>query len=148
MPAALACLGVLPRYGLRARMPASGADTGCCAHLTRPIAGGAAKQLTYLTSETIAFFDLSKDGKAVGDTTRHLQLSCATDSRREVGLLPDVHCSGWLQLPQQSASSPSQLSGDPAAAHVPEAGFWTMRQAGDSLIILSETDRVFDGLLP
>ena len=29
----------------------------------RPIAGGASKQLTHFTSETIALFDLSKDGK-------------------------------------------------------------------------------------
>ena len=38
----------------------------------RPIAGGAAKQLTYFTSDTIALFDLSKDGKQLAiqrDTT-------------------------------------------------------------------------------
>jgi Tol biopolymer transport system component len=44
----------------------------------RPIAGGAAKQLTHFTSETISVFDVSKDGKQLAiqrlNSTSHIVL--------------------------------------------------------------------------
>ena len=41
----------------------SSAQGGASNIWERPIAGGAAKQLTHFTSETGSLFDLSKDGK-------------------------------------------------------------------------------------
>lgn len=41
----------------------SSAQGGASNIWERPIAGGAAKQLTHFTSETSSLFDLSKDGK-------------------------------------------------------------------------------------
>jgi Tol biopolymer transport system component len=60
----------------------SSAQGGASNIWERPIAGGAAKQLTHLTSETIISFDLSKDG-------RQLAIARATSSSHVV-LIRDV----------------------------------------------------------